>query len=126
MKYVRTPTGIYEFPKGFTTFVWNNKTLLENEEHIVWTGGEVIAQADTIKELCDEFVVKWDDKMFPYSTARQYERFSGYGDLKRAIRIEKENGLLLNKDYTIKGVIWTDKGLIYVAKMNDKGELELL
>ena len=24
------------------------------------------------------------------------------------------------------GAIWTDKGLIYVAKMNDKGELELL
>ena len=26
----------------------------------------------------------------------------------------------------IYGAIWTDKGLIYVAKMNDKGELELL
>jgi hypothetical protein len=24
------------------------------------------------------------------------------------------------------GAIWTDKGLIYVAKMNEKGELELL
>lgn len=24
------------------------------------------------------------------------------------------------------GAIWTNKGLIYVAKMNDKGELELL
>ena len=36
-----------------------------------------------------------------------------------------------NKEYiknggTIKGAIWTDKGLIYVAKMNDKGELELI
>ena len=26
----------------------------------------------------------------------------------------------------IYGAIWTDKGLIYVAKMNEKGELELL
>lgn len=26
----------------------------------------------------------------------------------------------------VYGAIWTDKGLIYVAKMNDKGELELL
>ena len=26
----------------------------------------------------------------------------------------------------LRGAIWTDKGLIYVAKMNDKGELELL
>ena len=28
--------------------------------------------------------------------------------------------------FEIYGAIWTDKGLIYVAKMNDKGELELL
>ena len=26
----------------------------------------------------------------------------------------------------IYGAIWTDKGLIYVAKMNDKGELCLI
>lgn len=26
----------------------------------------------------------------------------------------------------VYGAIWTDKGLIYVAKMNNKGELELL
>ena len=29
-------------------------------------------------------------------------------------------------DAVIYGAIWTSKGLIYVAKMNDKGELELL
>ena len=28
--------------------------------------------------------------------------------------------------YNIYGAIWTDKGLIYVAKMNDKGDLELI
>ncbi len=27
---------------------------------------------------------------------------------------------------TIYGAIWTEKGLTYVAKMNDEGELELL
>ncbi len=27
---------------------------------------------------------------------------------------------------SIYGCIWTSKGLIYVAKMNDKGELELI
>lgn len=34
----------------------------------------------------------------------------------------EEAGQLNN---TIYGAIWTDKGLIYVAKMNEKGELEL-
>ena len=27
---------------------------------------------------------------------------------------------------TIKGAIWTDKGLIYVAKMDSEGKLELI
>ena len=31
-----------------------------------------------------------------------------------------------DKKIQIYGAIWTDKGLIYVAKMNKKGELELL
>ena len=32
----------------------------------------------------------------------------------------------VEKGDNVYGAIWTDKGLIYVAKMNDKGELELL
>ena len=82
--------------------------------------------ANNIEELCDEFDWKWNEKEFPYSTARQHSRYSGYGDLKRAMRGEENYGKYLNQDYEIYGAIWTDKGLIYVAKMNEKGELELL
>ena len=85
-----------------------------------------IKQADTIEELCDEFDWKWNEKEFPYSKTRQHDRYSVYGDLKRAIREEENYGKYLNQDYEIYGAIWTDKGLIYVAKMNDKGDLELL
>lgn len=60
-----------------------------------------VKQADTIEELCDEFVIIADDK--PY------------------IRVPAGN-----TNFQTYGAIWTDKGLIYVAKMNEKGELELL
>ena len=40
-------------------------------------------------------------------------------------RIVDKNDLFL-EDYDWYGAIWTDKGLIYVAKMNSNGELELL
>ena len=66
---------------------------------------DIINQADTIEELCDEFVCEWN--VYPALCLL----------LKRVPKDKQKN---------IYGAIWTDKGLIYVAKMNDKGELELL
>ena len=74
---------------------------------------EVINQADTIEELCDEFVIK------AYCSNEPFLFMKEQMDIKCFIK-------KCEKDTTIYGAIWTDKGLIYVAKMNDKGELELL
>ena len=65
---------------------------------------EIVKQADTIKELCDEYVyhLKGGGKFIDEKLVTSF--------------VYKE----------IYGAIWTDKGLIYVAKKNDKGELELL
>ena len=100
MKYIRTKDGIYE-----------NKPL---EKHlgkrrgkgfeIVFKEQDILKQADTIKELCDEFVMISDGKH------KLDIGCHSYGD----------------KKIQIYGAIWTDKGLIYVAKMNEKGELVLL
>jgi hypothetical protein len=74
-------------------------------------------QADTIEELCDEFVIvfdkseQYDNELFNAKTYTPVEVNTFYKNVK----IEK-----------IYGAIWTDKGLIYVAKMNEKGELELI
>ena len=65
---------------------------------------EIVKKADTIKELCDEFVVEDGDD------------FAIFHNLKLA---RQTKGI-------IYGAIWTDKGLKYVAKMNSNGELELL
>ena len=127
MKYIRTKDGVYS--------VYTDDLDMNNEIDIDIAGlraqhcrglnyrlkiEDIIKIADTIEELCDEFVV--------------------VGIPNRTIIIReidyKEQGLTL-KQYvsllfaqyehiTIYGAIWTDKGLIYVAKMNDKGELELL
>ena len=64
-------------------------------------------QVDTIEELCDEFVlINKKDKMHFIDVLSP--------DLYDC------------KNFVIYGAIWTDKGLIYVAKMNSKGELKLL
>lgn len=73
-----------------------------------------LKQADTIEELCDEFVIISGE-------VKQID-----DDYKSVLEWTKQ----AFEEYKIKsiiyGAIWTDKALIYVAKMNNKGELELL
>lgn len=78
-----------------------------------------IKQADTIEELCDEYVIiNWTEE-------------DGWGEpqlVKNKVSIYQLQKLIKfdSKSHKVYGAIWTDKGLIYVAKMNEKGELELL
>jgi len=131
MKYIRTNSRIYKIKdhehNGFE-LVWRcevkNKPSMyyEIKEH------EVIHYGDTIEELCDEFIgildsgngshIWYDDE---YLGITEWETPEELSVLK--FKYAKAN-LSLNE--ILYGAIWTDKGLIYVAKMNDKGELELL
>jgi len=107
MKYIRTRDGIYETIEGFKP-QFEDMVCIPNEGLT-----RIIKQADTIEELCDEFVVAYDNENHNHIV---------YGDLEWTIT--KATSSKIN--YVIYGAIWTDKGLVYVAKMNDKGELCLL
>ena len=101
MKYIKTTKGIWEIEKlAKRDYEWLQ--MGENK------------QANTIEELCDEFVWISVDNEYHNRKANEY-----------GLRTSKmQLGCPQLKE--IYGAIWTDKGLIYVAKMNDKGELELL
>ena len=71
-------------------------------------------ETETLEELCDEFVVvsKTDIGLNPKLYTIDYDKLV--------------NQYLKSKKTTIVyGAIWTGKGLIYVAKMNNEGKLEL-
>ena len=105
--YIRTKDGrILDFDK-----------LNEVSKLSIDMAEEPIREADTIEELCDEFVVF--DKEQPNGKLLYYK---GFENLKKEfIDFEKDK-----EKVVVYGGIWTDKGLIYVAKMNDKGEFELI
>ena len=101
MKYIRTKDGCitegnFEIGKMIATLYGDEQITKENT-------------ADTIEELCDEFVVKIKTGYL-----------ITYYDKKLLTQDANKNGA------DVYGAIWTDKGLIYVAKMNEKGELCLL
>lgn len=117
MKYIRTkdgrivvigePNGI-GYEKGLFE-VHNKAGIVESYEPI-----EILKQADTIAKLCDEIIFEnaYHSRMTPTATHTEEN--------------EKIIKYYLKEKIAIYGAIWTDKGLIYVAKMNEKGELCLL
>ena len=69
---------------------------------------------DTIEELCDVFVITENKSIIEIFLKKDGWDFD---KVKRQPRITSSE---------IKGAICTDKGLIYVAKMNSEGEFELI
>ena len=102
MKYIRTKNGnILNSSRGLTS--------------MIVTKDDILKEADAIEDLCDELVVIYKEgKKFakPFTSVYCETR-----------DILKEHDLT---ECNIYGAIWTDQGLIYVAKMNEKGELELI
>lgn len=76
---------------------------------------EILKQTNTIEELCDEFVVIG---IFINQIGCCCDTLEEAKELKDYVELPQEQ--------IIYGAIWTEWGLKYVAKMNDKGELELL
>ena len=103
MKYIRTKDErIVDTEKEYQPLEWAKQArdyaLTEKE-------------ADTIEELIDAYVIEYEG-----GNHIVYDEFEW----------AKDKALRSNKKYIIYGAIWTGKGLIYVAKMNDKGDLVLI
>lgn len=113
MKYIRTKDGVYEI-KG-ANLITKSFTIYKGKRQCFVKEKDIIKQAETIEELCDEYVVV-------YNESKKFKKpFTSFYEDK--IGVLKEHDL---NECKIYGAIWADKGLIYVAKMNEKGELELL
>lgn len=133
MKYIRTKDGIGEYSVD-----WNGASCVHLNHKWHWLQDiekDIIKQADTIEELCDEFVAenRTGHKWLVYITTETYEDSEGniieykvYGNKYTEEYPHNLINDIKHEGLKIYGAIWTDKGLIYVAKMNEKGELELL
>lgn len=99
--YIRTKDGVYVLSEAY------------------WAGNkdEILAEADTIEELCDLYI---DEE-----THAIFHKHNGYV-INWKTNMVYSLKALSESYHSVKGAIYTDKGLIYVAKMNENGELELI
>lgn len=126
MKYIRTKDGIYESAKQQIVKRYDSEGNLfatsidTSTNSLISIYEDIIKQADTIEELCDELVV------IPYADEpcqKIRPQNDGFHNVKELLKFYDDN---MTGVFSLYGAIWTDKGLIYVAKMNEEGELELL
>ena len=106
MKYIRTKEH------GIGEITHEDKYIISYENSsfsvCLWKDNVEYQTADTIEELCDEFVI----------VGTNWQQIIDLEDAK--YNCDKHDNL------KIYGAIWTDKGLIFVAIMNDKGEMKLI
>ncbi len=116
MKYIRTKDGNILSKGKIICSAFNEEYCSPNwnEDIEKYLQTKIVAEADTIEKLCDY----WD---FYNCLNEEYEIKSTFLT-PHILYLDLQKGYI--KD--VKLCIRTDKGLIYVAKMNDKGELELL
>lgn len=108
IKYVRTGLAIYKIEDNNLIFNSNKIPVDINKLE------KDCKVADTIEELCDVFVSI--HKTWEYPIIIEIKQAS--------INYTKE--CAKRGEQVIYGAIWTSKGLIYIAKLNEKGELELI
>ena len=127
--YIRTNDGVYKVShyNDWATHKRKGATLIDGDKTSYIKNENIIAQSENIEELCDEFVIdNWKEKGKPvYCFKYVKETNSAYcidGGGYITLFIPK----MLECGCIIKGAIWTSDGLIYVAKMNENGELCLL
>lgn len=110
MKYIRTKDGIIDRDAVLPHMVVDGYIDFNSRGRF-----KIIKQADSIEELCDKFV--WTDNEYSKGFICNIEFVKN---------CTKSHDVRLCGNSFIFGAIWTDKGLIYVAKMNAEGELELI
>ena len=126
MKYIRTKDGevfdttiLDKYHSLDTKFaIIDNYLIVFDKIHknCVANHGEVLKQSDTIEELCDGLIVEEKNNTNNWFVMEISEyQSTDNADIKYMVH-----------GWNFNAFIKTEKGLIYVAKLNEKGDLELL
>lgn len=109
MKYIRTKNRIYKVESE----TYDKQDYYIGKYYVILKE-QIVNKSENPFELIDEFVVIRDT-----TKITQLVRADDINYLKELMESDK-------RIIEVKGAIWTDKGLIFVAKMNSRGDLELI
>ncbi len=120
--YIRTKDGVYKVVDTYETKYVIGYT--EDDFEKVIYKENIINQSKNLEKLCDDFVGLIKDRNSDFIITKVIAH--SLKELKDSLKTEFNGKTYYGKFDIIYGAIWTDKGLIYVAKMNENGDLELI
>ena len=110
MSYIRTKNRIY---KVESETCHKQGYYIDRYEEDVILKKQVIKKSENLEELCDEFIL--EEKMREVIYHHKSTKFDDFKTIA-----------ILNERYTLYGAVWCEWGLKYVAKLDDKGDFELI
>ena len=125
--YIRTKDWIYDTENLHYRWIENNKVYKVGWDVEKPTfEADIISQSENLEELCDEFVLHYGDTMqtsIPIPWATYERRDDNWQKHKEKLISELKKA---ERKATVYGAIWTERGLIYVAKIDNEGKLVLI
>ena len=123
-RYIRTKSNIFEVV-GETEKVFKVISVSRDPSKVYSKSKiqtDALKRSNSIENLCDERILTryFDETKYTHHEVLSKNQWDIMG---KSVAARLKNGLT---DCNYYGAIWTDKGLIYVAKMNNKGEFELI
>ena len=122
--YIRTNDGVYLKIRECDE---NNKILIVGKTitdfGIYIEKKDIINQSENLEELCDGFYIDVDlnvERNFEYA----FHHFGHFAKTMKSFRTTSK--VMVKRLGGGYGYIRTDKCLLYIGKLNDKGELELI
>ena len=115
--YIRTKDGVYEVEWNSCVEMWCDVKTYKG-----FILDSMISKVDyklseNLEELCDLFI---DEE-----TKTIFHKHNGYV-INWKTNMVYSLKALSESYHSVKGAIYTDEGLIYVAKMDENGDLELI
>ena len=123
--YIRTKDGVYKIDEVKPYFLdEKQKLFINNELKVAINEQRVINQSENLEKLCDDFVGLIKDRNSDFIITKVIAH--SLKELKDSLKTEFNGKTYYGKFDIIYGAIWADKGLIYVAKINENGDWELI
>ena len=114
MKYIRTNCGIYDIDDLYEIDNLNEKPYGVKSSGWVIYKESIVATSDKLTDLFDGYVIIKGKRHVYYNP-------DNWMTSHKLLKADIEDGI--KKCY---GIVWTDKGLNYVAEMNAEGQFKLL
>lgn len=124
--YIRTKDGVYDLENDDIVKIdgkYKECYVQKDTGDTCFKDIEILNQSENLEELCDEGVIE-----VKFSSTGYIAHFNkNIDELRRFLKyLEECQPITKDEILNVYGAVWCEFGLKYVAKMNDKGELELI